>query len=217
MAKTIRAAESAFAQNVQLAKRTAFGYSRKLPSECHEDVAQAALVGLWEAAIAHHRLPPDEFAAIAFVRIRGAIVDFLRTNDWLPRHSRKGFAAKFRRVHVDAHENIDAFAELSIWPAVDEFLDDEQQKRRLRDVVWMLPAPHRAVVKQKLEGKSQREIGDALKLSQARISHLTAESIDCLRNLLDGLPMPAKKSGRFRPDGPSRHGKRKRWRPKRQA
>lgn len=54
-----------------------------------DDLAQIGIMGLLEA-IRRYGGPPDEgFAAFAFKRIRGAILDELRRHDWRPRQLRQ--------------------------------------------------------------------------------------------------------------------------------
>ena len=53
-----------------------------------EDFEQVGLMGLLEA-LRRYGEPDDEFESFAFVRIRGAILDELRRQDWRPRSVRQ--------------------------------------------------------------------------------------------------------------------------------
>ena len=54
-----------------------------------EDMEQAGLMGLWEAVTRIDTLQSEQFERIASLRIRGAIIDELRRNDWRPRPLQK--------------------------------------------------------------------------------------------------------------------------------
>lgn len=73
-----------------LVKRLAYHLVARLPSSVEvDDLIQAGLIGLMEAA---RNFDPDagvQFETYATQRIRGAMLDELREADWLPRHIRK--------------------------------------------------------------------------------------------------------------------------------
>lgn len=73
-------------ENLGLVKRVAQHLCVRLPSSVQlEDLTQAGLVGLLEAA---HRYTPATgatFSTFAVPRIRGAMLDELRKGDWIPR------------------------------------------------------------------------------------------------------------------------------------
>lgn len=78
------------AQYAPLVKRTA----RKLGSQAGgamdaDDLEQLGLMGLLEA-LRRYGAPDDEFEHFALVRVRGAILDELRRQDWRPRTARQG-------------------------------------------------------------------------------------------------------------------------------
>lgn len=59
-----------------------------------DDLVQAGLVALTECAQRHERPSEDGFAAYAKLRVRGAMVDFLRSNS----HEPRGARARRRRI-----------------------------------------------------------------------------------------------------------------------
>lgn len=66
------------------------GFQRKLPRNVlREDLMAAGMMGLWDAVSRHgHDAQTDKFDWYVRVRIRGAILDELRAQDWLPRRAR---------------------------------------------------------------------------------------------------------------------------------
>lgn len=73
-------------QNAKLVKKIAYHLVAKLPDSVDvEDLIQAGMIGMLEAA-AHFR--PDagaSFETFAGIRIRGAMIDQLRATGWVPR------------------------------------------------------------------------------------------------------------------------------------
>src|SRR5690554_5051326 len=77
-----------------------------------EDFEQVGLMGLLEA-IRRYGEPDEAFEAFAFKRIRGAILDELRSQDWRPRRVRQG-------VHELNHHHRTLFNRLGREPTDDE-------------------------------------------------------------------------------------------------
>ncbi|WP_346797090.1 RNA polymerase sigma factor FliA [Halomonas sp. Bachu 37] len=82
------------AQYMPLVRRQALSLQVRLPS-CIEldDLIQAGMVGLLEALGRFDASQGASFATFASQRIRGAMVDELRTRDWLPRSVRRSARA----------------------------------------------------------------------------------------------------------------------------
>lgn len=76
-------------EHMRLVKQTVGRISSRLPNHVdREDLIEAGMVGLVDAA---HRYDPArkvQFSTYAVTRIRGAIFDALRDEDWLPRSMR---------------------------------------------------------------------------------------------------------------------------------
>lgn len=74
------------ADNVALVKRIAYHLIHRLPASVQiDDLVQSGIVGLIEAA-RHYQ--PDQgasFETFAGIRVRGAMLDEVRRNDWAPR------------------------------------------------------------------------------------------------------------------------------------
>ena len=77
-------------RHAPLVKRIAHYIMARLPASVEfDDVMQAGMVGLLDAIARYEETQGAQFETYAAQRIRGAIVDELRRNDWLPRSLRK--------------------------------------------------------------------------------------------------------------------------------
>ena len=84
------AVEQRVAQFAPLVRRMAHHLAAKLPSSVDvDDIIQAGLIGLMDAAARFEVSQGNQFETYASQRIRGAMLDELRQNDWLPRSTRK--------------------------------------------------------------------------------------------------------------------------------
>ncbi|HYE36797.1 RNA polymerase sigma factor FliA [Methylocaldum sp.] len=73
-------------QHASLVKRIAYHLMSRLPSSVQvEDLIQAGMVGLLEAARQYDHAQGASFETYAGIRIRGAMLDELRRYDWTPR------------------------------------------------------------------------------------------------------------------------------------
>lgn len=77
-------------ENAPLVRRLAYQIASRMPSSIElDDVVQEGMLGLLDAARRWQPQPGGApFAVYARLRIRGAIYDWLRGNDLLPRHQR---------------------------------------------------------------------------------------------------------------------------------
>src|SRR5581483_10506826 len=77
-------------QMAPLVKRIAYHFMARLPASVHvDDLIQAGLLGLLDAAKNFDDTQGAQFETYAIQRIRGSILDALRQADWLPRNVRK--------------------------------------------------------------------------------------------------------------------------------
>ena len=73
-----------------LVKRIAHHLMARLPASVEfDDIVQAGMVGLLDAVSRYEATQGAQFETYATQRIRGAIMDELRSNDWLPRSLRQ--------------------------------------------------------------------------------------------------------------------------------
>lgn len=84
-------------KHAPLVKRIAYHLMAKLPPSVQvDDLIQVGMMGLLEAAGNFDNTQGAQFETYAAQRIRGAMLDELRQNDWLPRSARKSL----RQVEV---------------------------------------------------------------------------------------------------------------------
>ncbi|MFA5597265.1 MAG: RNA polymerase sigma factor FliA [Pusillimonas sp.] len=74
--------------------------SRLPPSVELDDLLQAGLMGLLDAVRRYQQMPEAQFETYAVTRIRGAMLDELRSQDWLPRSVR----TKARTIEQAVHK-----------------------------------------------------------------------------------------------------------------
>lgn len=83
--------EQCLKEYAPLVKRIAHFMMLKLPNSVQvDDMIQAGMIGLLDAAGRYDELRGAQFETYASQRIRGAMLDELRGSDWLPRSIRSG-------------------------------------------------------------------------------------------------------------------------------
>ena len=104
-----------------LVKRMAHHLLAKLPASVEpDDIIQAGLIGLMDAVSRFEEGQGVQFETYATQRIRGAMLDELRANDWLPRSVRKnqrtleGAIAKLEQRLKRAPSESEIAAELGV-------------------------------------------------------------------------------------------------------
>lgn len=92
--------EQCLKEYAPLVKRIAHHMMVKLPSSVEvDDIIQAGMIGLLDAAGRYDELRGAQFETYAAQRIRGAMLDELRGADWLPRSLRRDM----RRIEAAIH------------------------------------------------------------------------------------------------------------------
>ena len=88
-------------QYAPLVKRIAYHLMAKLPASVQvEDIIQNGMLGLLDAIGRYEEGLGAQFETYAVQRIRGAMLDGLRENDWLPRSLRRDM----RRIEAAIHQ-----------------------------------------------------------------------------------------------------------------
>lgn len=86
---------------VPLVKRIAYHLMARLPASVQfDDIVQNGMLGLLDAINRYEEGFGAQFETYATQRIRGAMLDGLRENDWLPRHLRRDL----RRIEGVLHQ-----------------------------------------------------------------------------------------------------------------
>ena len=84
------AKENLLTQHMPLVKRLAHHMKAKLPPSVEvDDLIQAGMIGLFDAISRYEETHGAQFETYAVLRIRGAMLDELRSSDWLPRSTRQ--------------------------------------------------------------------------------------------------------------------------------
>lgn len=92
-------------QYAPLVKRMAHHILARLPPSVQlDDLVQAGLIGLMDAVNRYEESQGAQFETYATQRIRGAILDELRANDWLPRGLRKSQRDIESAIHKLEHK-----------------------------------------------------------------------------------------------------------------
>lgn len=165
-----------------MAKRIAHGFKRRLPASVEaDDLLAAAMSGLWDAIRFHPEAGPG-FDRYAAVRIRGAVLDELRCQDWLPRRHRaaveEGSAV---RVHVlyDVEESGGGMADPG---DLEHDLSKRSIARRLITYLdHLMPRERSVIVAHYFRGEKFRDIGIGMGVSEPRISQIHARAVEKLR------------------------------------
>ena len=77
-------------QHASLVKRLAYHLKARLPPSVEvDDLIQAGMIGLLDAVNLYEETYGAQFETYAIQRIRGAMLDELRSSDWLPRSMRQ--------------------------------------------------------------------------------------------------------------------------------
>lgn len=92
---------TAIKQYAPLVRKLAHHLLAKLPANVEiDDIIQAGLIGLMDAVNRYEETVGAQFETYATQRIKGAMLDELRTSDWLPRSVRKNQ----RRIEAAIHK-----------------------------------------------------------------------------------------------------------------
>ena len=185
-------ASELLARYTPVVRQIAGGFQRKLPrSVLREDLIAAGMGGLWDAIRRHSGQEDERFEWYVRVRIRGAILDELRAQDWLPRRARA--AAEAEGGFAPA---VVRFDDVSIWEqtraliAVDTAASDmaveaKLQSETLARAVEQLPDRERHIVSAHyFQGVRFKDLGAQLGVSEPRISQLHSRAMQRLRSLV---------------------------------
>lgn len=184
------AAEQLVEEFKPLVRRIACGFQRKLPRHVlAEDLVAAGMGGLWDAVLKHgDQAKAPTFEWYVRVRVRGAILDELRTQDWLPRRARTNGAQAPAVVRIDDISSLEQSRCLTASDAYDVEASVEASLARhsLRAAVEKLPDRERKIVSlHYFRGMKFKDLGAMLGVSEPRISQLHARAVGRLRGLLD--------------------------------
>jgi RNA polymerase sigma factor for flagellar operon FliA len=91
-------------QFAPMVRRLALQLVAKLPASVElDDLMQAGMMGLLDAIRRYQQTPDAQFETYAVTRIRGAMLDELRSQDWLPRSVRSKAKTVEQAIHQLGH------------------------------------------------------------------------------------------------------------------
>jgi RNA polymerase sigma factor FliA len=182
-------------QYAPIVRQIVCGFQRKLPSNVQrDDLIAAGMTGLWDAIRRQAGQYAESFEYYARVRIRGAILDELRAQDWLPRRARAALftpgansAAPLSVIRLEDISEWEKCRALSSAPASssEAALQDKRVGEVLAKAVELLPERERHIVSMHyFKGVKFKSIGTQLGVSEPRISQLHSRAMKHLRVLI---------------------------------
>lgn len=179
-----------------LVRKIAGGFQRKLPRNVlREDLVAAGMSGLWDAIRRHGDTAGETFEWYVRVRVRGAILDELRAQDWLPRRARAAAASASAEsgeyVPPPAVVRLDDVSEWEQSRCLSDLTSSETAvaakftHETLAKAVERLPDRERHIVSEHyFKGVKFKDLGAELGVSEPRISQLHSRAMRRLKTLM---------------------------------
>jgi RNA polymerase sigma factor FliA len=181
-----------------LVRQIVGGFQRKLPRNVlRDDLIAAGMSGLWDAIRRQNGQCDESFEWYVRVRIRGAILDELRAQDWLPRRARAAAAEANESGNTSmAPPSVVRLEDVSEWEQGRALGSSEgassesavHQKfvgEALARAVEQLPDRERHIVSMHyFKGIKFKDLGLQLGVSEPRISQLHSRAMKRLRALI---------------------------------
>jgi RNA polymerase sigma factor for flagellar operon FliA len=185
-------------QYAPLVRQIVGGFQRKLPRNVlRDDLIAAGMSGLWDAIRRQNGQCDESFEWYVRVRIRGAILDELRAQDWLPRRARAAAAEAQESGNTSiAPPSVVRLDDVSEWEQGRALSSAEgsssesavHQKfvgEALARAVEQLPERERHIVSMHyFKGIKFKDLGTQLGVSEPRISQLHSRAMKRLRTLI---------------------------------
>jgi RNA polymerase sigma factor for flagellar operon FliA len=181
-----------------LVRQIVGGFQRKLPRNVlRDDLIAAGMSGLWDAIRRQAGQYDESFEWYVRVRIRGAILDELRAQDWLPRRARA--AASESQVpggNSMTPPSVVRLDDVSEWEQGRALSSAESSSSEsavhhklvgeaLAKAVELLPERERHIVSMHyFKGVKFKDLGTQLGVSEPRISQLHSRAMKRLRTLI---------------------------------
>lgn len=132
------------------------------------------MVGLWDAVT--RGVDHGGFEWYVRTRIRGAILDELRRQDWLPRRARARDPGLTLVHSLEDFESPDGISALSVAPDAEQALLRKERSAVLSARILALPPREASIMRDVMEGIPHGQIAVALGVSEPRISQLRARA-----------------------------------------
>jgi RNA polymerase sigma factor FliA len=168
------------------------GLARRLPANVlRDDLLAAGVFGLVDSLRKNGGDDGATFEWYARIRIRGAIFDELRAQDWLPRRARQAetkAATGAPKSLMSLHEMTVSDEAIHLATSTESPADEieaRSERRALARAIEQLPERERQIVGlHYFKGVKFKDIGVELGVSEPRISQLHARALDRLRVIL---------------------------------
>lgn len=193
-----RATSADVEKHLGLVTQVVARFMRKLPANVDRGDLMAA--GMYGLVMSLEKNGGDEgasFEGYAKMRIRGAILDELRAQDWLSRRARwavnehcESYSGPRTLVGIDDVGENERLASMIDADAPDALaaLEAEGTRKEIEAAVERLPERERLVVSMHyFEGARFKDIGRLLGVSEPRVSQLHARAMMRLREILSAL------------------------------
>jgi RNA polymerase sigma factor for flagellar operon FliA len=191
-------AASLLAQYSPLVRQIVGGFQRKLPRNVlRDDLLAAGMSGLWDAIRRQGAEHDDSFEWYVRVRIRGAILDELRAQDWLPRRARAAAAEAQAAGNTSiVPPSVVRLEDVSEWEqgralsstdttSSESAVHDKLVGEALQRAVEQLPERERHIVSMHyFRGIKFKDLGAELGVSEPRISQLHSRAMKRLRTII---------------------------------
>lgn len=179
----------------------------KLPNNIDiSDLKNYAALGLVDAIEKYNHKRGIKFETYASIRIRGAIIDEMRKEDWLPRSLRSKAnqqkntalldqeATSYAMMSLDdpdfqqsmAHNNRNSNIEDPVMvSATPDFVDDIENKICITKSLMKLSQQQRKVIYlYYFKGNTFKEIGQVMDITESRVSQIHKQSLAALKKQL---------------------------------
>jgi RNA polymerase sigma factor for flagellar operon FliA len=161
--------------------------ARRLPANvARDDLLAAGMCGLVDSFRRNGGDGGATFAGYARIRIRGAIFDELRAQDWLPRRERERLeATETSTSFVSFEDGSVTEAELALTEDPGTLAEASAERRALREALAQLPERERLIVaRYYFDGARLKDISAELGVSEPRISQILSRALLRLRGLM---------------------------------
>jgi RNA polymerase sigma factor for flagellar operon FliA len=153
-----------------MVRKLALQMVARLPANVElDDLMQAGMIGLLDAVRRYQEQPDAQFETYAVTRIRGAMLDELRAQDWLPRSVRSKSRNIEQAIGQLGHRLLRAPTESEIAQELDLSLTEYQAL--LEDARGVQVVHYEDLARSVDEGAARASDGDGLAADVAAVAH----------------------------------------------
>lgn len=187
--------ESLIVDHLDLVPRVVSSMLRRRRVASHvgrDELVAAGNVGLVQAALRFRPIEGSRFVAFAWMRIQGAVLDYMRSNSPLTR----GDLAKVRAGDRSREVYFNSFEEwrehghdIAAPPAVADVDEVPFEQTTLRHALRILPArEEKVLLLYYRDGFNMRQISERIGVNESRVSQLHARALRRLRTIVTVNP-----------------------------